>query len=205
MLNAVDADVPAGDAYMTLLPPYTGRASMASIFKDWQKDVFEDLFAFPDAQRAFMCPTVAANSVGKTWANMPDGSPVLNAIGKTNNMVASECDDECAWNSKVYNGTAEDVEFTTEYEFLGEWIDSLKAIVQKDLWEDDPEKDGTCLGPGYMWIRFGHGGDGYTETTYGMKRPVYLQSTWLKSRGVEDYPIRYGFYQDLVELVTLCK
>lgn len=41
---------------------------------------------------------------------------------------------------------------------------------------------------------------------YDMKRPVYVQSTWLKSRAVMDrLPMRYGFVTDLLEEVTLCK
>jgi hypothetical protein len=38
-----------------------------------------------------------------------------------------------------------------------------------------------------------------------MKRPVYTQSTWLRSRGSTDAPMRYGWVTDLLEEVTLCK
>jgi hypothetical protein len=41
---------------------------------------------------------------------------------------------------------------------------------------------------------------------YDMKRAVYVQSTWLKSRAVMDkFPMRYGFITDLLEEVSLCK
>lgn len=40
---------------------------------------------------------------------------------------------------------------------------------------------------------------------HGMKRPVYTQSTWLRSRGSTDAPMRYGWVTDLLEEVTLCK
>jgi hypothetical protein len=35
-------------------------------------------------------------------------------------------------------------------------------------------------------------------------RPVYVQSTWLKSRAVMDkFPMRYGFVTDLLEEISL--
>lgn len=34
------------------------------------------------------------------------------------------------------------------------------------------------MGLGYMWIRFGAPYNGVTATPAGMKRPVYVQSTW---------------------------
>jgi hypothetical protein len=40
---------------------------------------------------------------------------------------------------------------------------------------------------------------------YGMKRPVYTQSTWLRSRGQNDAPMRFGWVTDLLEEITLCK
>lgn len=51
-----------------------------------------------------------------------------------------------------------------------------------------------------------HGGPDYLSMPYNMKRPVYVQSTWLKSRAVMDkYPMRFGFVTDLLEQITLCK
>jgi hypothetical protein len=39
---------------------------------------------------------------------------------------------------------------------------------------------------------------------YHRTRPVYVQSTWLKSRAVmHKYPMRYGFVTDLLEEVSL--
>lgn len=37
-----------------------------------------------------------------------------------------------------------------------------------------------------------------------MKRPVYVQSTWLRSRGAKA-PMRFGWVIDLLEELTLCK
>jgi hypothetical protein len=51
-----------------------------------------------------------------------------------------------------------------------------------------------------------HGGPDYLSMHYDMKRPVYVQSTWLKNRAVMDkFPMRYGFITDLLEEVSLCK
>jgi hypothetical protein len=38
-----------------------------------------------------------------------------------------------------------------------------------------------------------------------MERPVFLQSTWLRSRGTPNFPMRYQFVVDLLEQLTLCK
>jgi hypothetical protein len=62
-----------------------------------------------------------------------------------------------------------------------------------------------CLGPGYIWIRYGKNYDGFTATNAGMKSPVYVQSTWLRTRMEPNYPMRYQFVMDLIEEVTLCK
>jgi hypothetical protein len=38
--------------------------------------------------------------------------------------------------TQVTNGTAQDVEFTIEWEQLSAWIADVKRIIQKDLFED---------------------------------------------------------------------
>jgi hypothetical protein len=63
-----------------------------------------------------------------------------------------------------------------------------------------------CLGPGYLWIRFGQGTtNSFIATNTGLKRPVYVQSTWLRSRDALGWPIRYQYVLDLIEELTLCK
>ena len=32
----------------------------------------------------------------------------------------------------------------------------MKAIVKKDLWEEPHLDASRCMGPGYIWLRFGH-------------------------------------------------
>jgi hypothetical protein len=66
----------------------------------------------------------------------------------------------------------------------------------------------TCMGLGYFWIRFGRGSSSYLSTAQGMSRPVYLQSTWMRSRrGALETgaPIWHQYVADLVEEMTLCK
>jgi hypothetical protein len=50
MLKPVSTDVPAGDAYMTLLPSYKGRTSMAHLFRIIQEDIFDDTLQFIGSQ-----------------------------------------------------------------------------------------------------------------------------------------------------------
>jgi hypothetical protein len=38
-----------------------------------------------------------------------------------------------------------------------------------------------------------------------LKSPVFVQSTWLRSRMAPEAPIRYQFVLDLIEELTLCK
>jgi hypothetical protein len=205
LVRPVDTSVPTdGDPYMTLLPNFAGRVSQAKAFKFFQEDIFNDLYPLPEMQYQVSCPTVAYNSVVKTWASSADGSPVLDVVGRTNRMQVCECGQDCPWNSPVYNGTAEDVELTMEYEHLPRWLDDMRAVIHRDL-KEDGEQPGRCMGPGYIWLRFGRGTDDNIATMTGMKRPVFVQSTWLKSRSAPQFAQRYGFVLDLLELVTLCK
>jgi hypothetical protein len=105
-------------------------------------------------QESVLCPTVAANSVAKTWASDGKGEDVLFAVGKTNDLAATECWDDCAWNGPTYNGTAEDVHLSIEWEDFQDWTTDIKNMFKYDLWETEFDK-GRCLGPGYIWLRFG--------------------------------------------------
>lgn len=116
-------------------------------------------------QESVLCPTVASYSVGKGWASNPDGSDVLYTVGKTNNMLSGECWDDCAWNGEAYNGTAEDVHLSIEWTQFREWTQDIKNIFTHDLWATEFDK-GRCLGPGYIWLRFGHGGPDYLSMHY---------------------------------------
>lgn len=70
---------------------------MTGMYQGFQNDIFDAGMPMASEGERFMCPTVAYHSVAKTWANARDGTPVLYSIAPTNNMVASECDDNCAW------------------------------------------------------------------------------------------------------------
>lgn len=183
----------------SLLPSIAGRERGAAAFRIMSSQLQDDSDAF-----GALCPLQTEASLSSSWASV-NGRGYANITGPTNSMQASECDEHCNWNeNSVFFGTAQDVEFTTEYDRLGEWIDDVKQVFKRDLFEGG-RKSFRCMGPGYLWIRFGAGYDGYTATMSGMKRPVFLQSTWLRSRATPDYPIRYQFIIDTLEQLTLCK
>lgn len=46
-------------------------------------------------------------------------------------------------------------------------VQDIKNIFVHDLWATDFDK-GRCLGPGYVWLRFGHGGPDYLSMHYNM-------------------------------------
>jgi hypothetical protein len=206
MLKAVSTEVPATTDKMSLLPDYKGTTPMATLFSEVQQDIFDDKYGvISGMQRSFMCPTVGYNGAAQTWASKQDGTRVLYTVAKTNRMQASECDDNCAWNTPVFNGTAEDVHYAIEWSRFREWVDDFKQVIYKDLWETEFDKN-KCLGPGYIWLRFGRNTTDYLTMSYNMTRPVYVQSTWLRSRATDGvYPMRYNYVQELLEHMTLCK
>lgn len=186
-------------AVATLLPNIKDREAGAEVFRVMSKTLHDDRGAFE-----FLCPQQVNASVGSWWASV-DGKGVFNVTGHTNNLQASECDEHCNWNDqKVFNGTTQDVEFTIEFDQLESWIKDVQKIFQMDLWENGKARY-RCLGPGYLWIRYGQPYDGFTATNAGMKAPVYVQSTWLRSRMEPNYPMRYQFVMDVIEELTLCK
>ncbi|WIA38074.1 hypothetical protein OEZ86_001443 [Tetradesmus obliquus] len=184
---------------MTVLPSIADQATMAPMFNIWHTTLGDD-----SDMSEFLCPQVTDGSVKAAWASVK-GERVANVTGPTNNLAASECDEHCTWNDRrVFNGTAQDAEFTIEFEQLAGWIADVKRAFDVELREGGKAKY-RCLGLGYMWIRFGQGYDGITATTSGMKRPVYVQSTWMRSRVGPLYQMRYQFVLDLIEELTLCK
>jgi hypothetical protein len=52
-----------------------------------------------------------------------------------------------------------------------------------------------CLPDSYIWLRFGSPRGQYLATQQGLARPVFLQSTWLRSREAFDAPMRFGYVQ----------
>lgn len=62
------------------------------------------------------------------------------------------------------------------------------------------------MGFGVFSIRFGssaHGG--ITATTSNMRSPVFVHSSWARSRRQIDTPNRHQHVLDLIEELTLCK
>eukprot|EP00775_Hariotina_reticulata_P007191 gene7191-7405_t len=183
----------------SLLPSIKDREKGAGAFKLLSSSLNDDSEAYN-----FLCPLQTEASLSSAWASV-NGTGFENITGSTNTMQASECDEHCNWNeNEVFFGTAQDVEFTAEFDQLANWINDVKKIIKTELFENG-KTPYRCMGPGYLWIRFGSGFDGYTATNAGMKRPVFLQSTWLRSRATPDMPIKYQFIIDVLEQLTLCK
>jgi hypothetical protein len=187
---------------MTLLPSYESYVSASGLMKDWDT-------VFPDIPEGlFMCPIARSVSVGKTWANAANGTgkSVLSALAPTNQMQASECDEHCAFNGPEFNSTAEDVEFTIDWKRFPEWVEDVRKLVETDVQASGaPVLSRRCMGLGYIWLRVGRSDPDYLSTSYGLERPVYLQSTWLRSRNAPGFPNRRGYAMDLIEQLTLCK
>eukprot|EP00882_Tetradesmus_deserticola_P001995 GHRQ01002140.1.p1 GENE.GHRQ01002140.1~~GHRQ01002140.1.p1 ORF type:complete len:593 (+),score=177.48 GHRQ01002140.1:42-1820(+) len=184
---------------MTVLPPIDDQATMAAITDMWHTTQGDD-----SEMSDFLCPQLSDGSLQATWASVKR-KRVANVTAPTNHMAASECDDHCLWNDRrVFNGTAQDAEFTIEFAQLRDWIADVKRAFDVEL-KENGKASYRCMGLGYMWIRFGQGYDGLTATTSGLKRPVYVQSTWMRSRVGPLYQMRYQFVLDLIEELTLCK
>jgi len=52
-----------------------------------------------------------------------------------------------------------------EWTQFQDWVQDIKNIFVHDLWATEFDK-GRCLGPGYIWLRFGHGGPDYLSMHY---------------------------------------
>ena len=98
--------------------------------------------AAPEDRDEFILPGAASAAPLKRRA-------ALSGVGRTNDMVASECESACHWNGPLYNGTALDVEMTIEAARFGEWATAVKRIVAMDLFQGG--KPDLCMGPGYIW------------------------------------------------------
>lgn len=198
---------PDHNVTMELLPDMTHQPNMAGGFKAWQEDIYD-----ADPMRSLMCfypppvSIVQQLTVHRAWARAGGrfGEPRFNVTAPTNQMQATECDQNCLWNGPQFKGTAQDAEFAIDWDAFAPWIDDVKAIFHKDLFRNGTRPD-RCQGAGYLWLRFGKGSDDYLSMTTGLKRPVYLQSTWLRNTEAWQYPLRYGYVPELIELMTLCK
>lgn len=211
LIKQAPAKSTATDAYMTLLPNFgdasNSAASIASAlgpisqqFEAWQVDINDQ-----NPLRTFMKSIIGNYTVGVTWASFKNRTQVTaSTVGRTNQMVAADCGNNCLWDGDGLEGTGQDVEFTIEHDRLAEWVQDVKSIFNKDLLENGKQND-RVMGPGYLWIRFGKGSKDYLATNSGLKRPVYVQSTWSRSLRAFQYPLRYGFVPDLIEMVTLDK
>ena len=189
----------APDAQMTVLPSYATQPNLAAYLGDWQADL-----GGVGPLDGAMCPGAYMNSVMKTWASTAKGLPLLKAVAPTNHMQSADCGADCAWTTANLVGTAQDNHFAIEHARLPDWISDVKRIFKMDL-QNNGTKPHACMGPGYMWIRFGRGNDDLLSMQSGLKRPAYVQSTWMRSRESFAFPIKHGHVLDLIEEMTLCK
>lgn len=58
---------------------------------------------------------------------------------------------------------------------------------------------------GYFFLRFGQGTSDHMSVTSGMRNPIYVELTYLKSRKLPGVPGKYQFVQDIMEQLTVCK
>jgi hypothetical protein len=58
---------------------------------------------------------------------------------------------------------------------------------------------------GYVFLRFGRGSADNIAVTSGMRNPIYVELTYLRSRKLPLVPGKYQFVQDILEQLTLCK
>jgi hypothetical protein len=58
---------------------------------------------------------------------------------------------------------------------------------------------------GYVFLRFGKSNNDHMSVTSGMRNPIYVELTYMKSRKLPGVPAKYQFVQDIMEQLTVCK
>lgn len=58
---------------------------------------------------------------------------------------------------------------------------------------------------GYVFLRFGRATQDNTAVTSGMRNPIYVELTYMKSRKLHGVPAKYQWVQDIMEQLTVCK
>jgi hypothetical protein len=123
-----------------------------------------------------MCAISAKISVNHGWANNLRGRVLMSGVGRTNEMQAVGCGDQCAWEADIANLAMWDNHFTTDLASLPGWVADVKALMARDFWRPWELKRGRCLPPGYFWLRFGAGNDGLIAPAAGLNATVHLQA-----------------------------
>lgn len=142
-------------------------------------------------------------SVRHMYAVNMMGMPVKTGVGETNKMQAISCGKKCLWSmgSKI---AMDDVHFSIELDQLQAWIADAKSIIAADLWHNGLKRY-RVMSPGYFWLRFGHGSDDFLGHTSGMKAPVHVQMSFMKSIAKGPATSKYGWVLDVLEQLTICK
>jgi len=143
-------------------------------------------------------------SVGHALANEDyTQRKMFQGVGDTNEMQAASCGSKCLWNMGT-NIAMDDVHFSIELDQLQGWVDDVKALIVADLWEHGMRRH-RLLGPGFFWLRFGRGSQDLISHTSGMKAPVHVQMSFMKSIGDPNVPGKFGWILEALEQITLCK
>lgn len=205
------------DAKSNVIPHFTPAmaAVLGPALRSWQGDAFNsDLMYIAGRGDTISCTTAMTMAVGAPWATRPTPGtsvlgvniPILEGVAPTNQIISTDCGDQCAWISKGMQATALDVEFAFEKEHLKNVITDIKALIAKDL-KGLPGlfANTRCLMPGYYVFRFGKGCNSFTGMASGMKEPVYVQQQMLSSRNTPGLPSRYEWIQETYEQLLSCK
>lgn len=153
-----------------------------------------------------VAPVLAAihqSSIDRILAVNHFGRSVQRGVGDTNKMQAISCGNKCLWHlgSKI---AMDDVHFSIELEALREWIEDVKRIMEADLWHHGLKRL-RVMPPGYFWLRFGEGSADYLSHTAGLKAPVHVQMSFMKSIADPGAPSKYPWVLDTLEQLTICK
>ncbi|GBF98974.1 L-gulonolactone oxidase-like [Raphidocelis subcapitata] len=205
-LTEVPTSVPADESLVnTIIADLSNEFPVGLWTRASQADVRDDLGA-PIMNDA-LGEWVTRLTVARGWAGHPGGGTdtVQSGVGLTNRLQTTyPCTPNCQYSGWQYRTTAYDIEFTLDSKYLRSFVDDVRAVIQRDLFRDGATK-ARYLGPGYIWMRFGSPRGDLLATQQGMERPVFVQSTWLRSRDAFEYPMRFGYVQDLIELLLLSR
>ncbi|KAI8475771.1 MAG: hypothetical protein J3K34DRAFT_517181 [Monoraphidium minutum] len=206
LINEVDTSVPLTDPELvtTILPDFRNEAPVGGLNRINDADIRDDYFPIVNNLVGYY---VQRRTLDRGYAGKPNGSMAtpLAGVGLTSRLVTTApCGENCAYNGVQTKSTVYDTEFTLDFSHLQAWVDDVKRIIQKDLFRDGATS-ARNLGMGFICLRVGGSRDDLLATQHGLARPVFVQSTWLRSREIFQHPMRYGYVQDLIELLGLAK
>jgi hypothetical protein len=202
-LREVPTFVPNTGASTTIELPKPLAMAMGGTLRAW-----EELARPPWPLEEALCYVAKESSISHGWAaSATSGRVALGGVGPTNEMQSVSCGDECAWQEDVANLAMWDTHFLVGIDQLPQWMDDVKAVLDKDFWRPKEPRRGRCLPPGYFWLRFGGGTDDYLSPATGAPNgTVALQLSFLTARATAPrWGIKHGHVLEVLEQLTLCK